>query len=74
MIDFETCNDARLRRDPAYDGLFFVAVKTTKIFCRPTCRVKQPLTKNVRFYATVAEAEQAGYRACLRCKPATERD
>ena len=42
MLDFETCNQARLRRDPAFDGLFFVAVTTTNIYCRPVCRVKQP--------------------------------
>lgn len=72
MHDFDTYNDARLRRDPAFDGVFFVAVKTTKIYCRPVCRVKPPLTKNVTFYPTAAEAEQAGYRACLRCRPGSE--
>lgn len=71
MFDFETCNEARLRRDPAFDGLFFVAVRTTGIYCRPVCRVKQPLTKNVSFYASAAAAETAGYRPCLRCRPET---
>ncbi len=71
MLDFETCNAARLRRDPRYDGRFFTAVKTTRIYCRPVCPVKQPLTRNVTYYPTAAAAEAAGYRPCLRCRPET---
>ena len=71
MLDFETCNAARLRRDAAYDGRFFIAVKTTFIYCRPVCPVKQPLTKNVTFYPSAAAAERDGYRPCLRCRPET---
>ena len=71
MLDFDTCNEARLRRDPAYDGKFFTAVRTTKIYCRPVCPVKHPLTKNVSYYPTAAAAERAGYRPCLRCRPET---
>ena len=71
MLDFETCNAARLRRDPAYDGLFFIAVRTTGIYCRPVCPARQPLTKNVAFYPSVAAAERNGYRPCLRCRPET---
>ncbi len=71
MLDFDTCNDARLRRDPAFDGKFFTAVRTTKIYCRPVCPVKHPLTKNVSYYPTAAAAERAGYRPCLRCRPET---
>lgn len=71
MLDFETCNAARLRRDPAFDGKFFTAVRTTKIYCRPVCPVKHPLTKNVSYYPTAAAAERAGYRPCLRCRPET---
>ncbi len=71
MMDFDTCNAARLRRDPAYDGLFFTAVRTTRIYCRPVCPVKQPLTKNVTFYPSAAAAERDGYRPCLRCRPET---
>jgi AraC family transcriptional regulator, regulatory protein of adaptative response / methylated-DNA-[protein]-cysteine methyltransferase len=71
MLDFDTCNAARLRRDPAFDGLFFTAVRTTGIYCRPICPVKQPLTRNVRYYPTAAAAETAGYRPCLRCRPET---
>lgn len=71
MMDFETCNAARLRRDSAYDGMFFTAVRTTQIYCRPVCPVKPPLTKNVSFYPSAAAAERAGYRPCLRCRPET---
>jgi len=71
MLDFDTCNAARLRRDPAYDGVFFIAVKTTGIYCRPVCPAKQPLTKNVTFYPSAAAAERDGYRPCLRCRPET---
>ncbi|MEM1244957.1 MAG: Ada metal-binding domain-containing protein [Acidobacteriota bacterium] len=69
MLDFETCNAARLRRDPAYDGVFFIGVKTTKIYCRPVCRVRQPRTRNVLFFPSAAAAEEAGFRPCLRCRP-----
>lgn len=71
MLDFETCNAARLRRDPEFDGVFFTAVKTTGIYCRPVCPVKQPLTRNVEYFPTAAAAEGAGYRPCLRCRPET---
>ena len=71
MLDFDICNQARLRRDPAFDGVFFVAVRTTNIYCRPVCAVKQPLTKNISFYPSAAAAERAGYRPCLRCRPET---
>ncbi|HHB83287.1 MAG TPA: methylphosphotriester-DNA--protein-cysteine methyltransferase family protein [Devosia sp.] len=71
MLDFDTCNTARLNRDPAYDGVFFIGVSTTKIYCRPVCPVKQPMTKNVSFYPSAAAAERAGFRPCLRCRPET---
>ena len=71
MLDFETCNKARLKRDAAYDGKFFIAVKTTKIYCRPVCPVRQPLTENIMFFETAPAAEQAGFRPCLRCRPET---
>lgn len=47
MLSFEVCNTARLQRDTRYDGRFYTAVKTTGIYCRPVCPVKQPLTRNV---------------------------
>jgi len=71
MLSFEVCNAARLRRDARFDGLFFTAVRTTRIYCRPVCPVKQPLTRNVTYYPSAAAAERAGYRPCLRCRPET---
>lgn len=55
--------------DPAWDGRFVAAVRTTGIFCRPSCRVRKPLPTNVTFLADAAAARTAGYRACLRCQP-----
>ena len=55
--------------DPAWDGRFVAAVRTTGIFCRPSCRVRKPLPKNVEYLADAAAARAAGYRACLRCQP-----
>jgi AraC family transcriptional regulator, regulatory protein of adaptative response / methylated-DNA-[protein]-cysteine methyltransferase len=56
-------------RDRLLDGTFVGAVKTTRIYCKPSCPARHPLRKNVEFFATAAEARDAGYRACLRCKP-----
>lgn len=55
--------------DPAWDGRFAAAVRTTGIFCRPSCRVRKPLPKNVEYLPDAAAARAAGYRACLRCQP-----
>lgn len=71
MLDFETCNAARLRHDPAFDGMFFVAVRTTGVYCRPICRAGPAHSKNVTFYPSAAAAERHGYRPCLRCRPET---
>jgi AraC family transcriptional regulator, regulatory protein of adaptative response / methylated-DNA-[protein]-cysteine methyltransferase len=57
------------RRDPAFDGKFFFAVRTTGVFCRPSCASRPAKRENVAFFSTVAEAEKAGYRACKRCRP-----
>ena len=57
-------------RDRSYDGKFYFAVATTGVYCRPSCAGRLPLRKNVRFFATREEAERAGFRACLRCRPA----
>jgi AraC family transcriptional regulator of adaptative response / DNA-3-methyladenine glycosylase II len=59
------------RRDPALDGVVFIAVKTTGIYCRPVCRARTPLARNIEFYPSAAAAERAGYRPCLRCRPET---
>ena len=56
-------------RDTTYDGIFFTAVKTTNIFCRPSCSARKPLPENIKFYSTAKEALFAGYRPCKRCKP-----
>ena len=56
-------------RDSSADGTFFCAVVTTGVYCRPSCPSRLPLRKNVRFFATLAEAERAGFRPCKRCKP-----
>lgn len=69
MLDFDICDKARLERDSRYDGLFFVAVITSKIYCRTICPVRQPLPKNVTYFQTASAAEAAGYRPCLRCRP-----
>ena len=55
--------------DPAWDGRFVAAVRTTGIFCRPSCRVRKPLPRNVEYLADASAARAAGYRACLRCHP-----
>jgi AraC family transcriptional regulator of adaptative response/methylated-DNA-[protein]-cysteine methyltransferase len=58
-------------RDSAADGHFYYSVKTTGVYCRPSCPSRPALRKNVRFHASCAEAEAAGFRACKRCKPDT---
>jgi AraC family transcriptional regulator of adaptative response/methylated-DNA-[protein]-cysteine methyltransferase len=55
--------------DTSYDGIFFVAVRTTGIFCRPSCPARKPLAKNREYYATAQAAIAAGYRPCKRCRP-----
>jgi AraC family transcriptional regulator, regulatory protein of adaptative response / methylated-DNA-[protein]-cysteine methyltransferase len=60
---------AVLSRDGKADGMFFYGVRTTGVYCRPTCGSRLPRRENVRFYATCADAERAGYRACKRCRP-----
>lgn len=69
MLDIQTCETARHARDAKFDGVFFTAVKTTRIYCRPVCPVKQPLAKNVTYMPSAAACEDAGYRPCLRCRP-----
>ncbi|MEO8101197.1 MAG: trifunctional transcriptional activator/DNA repair protein Ada/methylated-DNA--[protein]-cysteine S-methyltransferase [Betaproteobacteria bacterium] len=56
-------------RDSSYEGIFFLGVKTTGIFCRPVCSARKPLRKNVEFFPGKVEALHAGFRPCLRCKP-----
>lgn len=56
-------------QDASYDGVFVTGVRTTGIFCRPSCSARKPLRKNVEFFPTIKQAFFAGYRPCLRCKP-----
>src|ERR1041385_5888916 len=56
-------------RDPRFDGIFFVGVTSTVIYCRPICPVKTPKQANCRFFDSAQEAERAGFRPCLRCRP-----
>jgi AraC family transcriptional regulator, regulatory protein of adaptative response / methylated-DNA-[protein]-cysteine methyltransferase len=60
---------AMLASDQSYEGVFYTAVKTTGIFCRPTCPARKPKPENVVFYRAAEDALTAGYRPCLRCKP-----
>lgn len=65
----ETLLKAMLERDPAYEGVFFTSVRTTGVFCRPTCSARKPKPENVEFFRTAGEAMAAGYRPCKRCRP-----
>lgn len=69
MTDLQIFQQARLSRDPRFDGQFFIAVKTTKIFCRSICPANLPLEKNVEYFLLAQQAMQHGYRPCLRCRP-----
>lgn len=65
------CEQAWLARDPEFDGRFFIGVRTTGIYCRCVCPVRQPFRCNIEFLPSAAAAELAGYRPCLRCRPET---
>lgn len=67
--DTEACYRAVKSRDRRFDGVFYIAVRTTGIYCRPSCPAKTPALVNVTFYRTAAAAQGAGYRACKRCLP-----
>ena len=67
--DFDRCYRAVQSKDARFDGWFVTAVVTTKIYCRPSCPVRPPFARNMRFYPTAAAAQQAGFRACKRCRP-----
>lgn len=68
MNDFERWN-AVITNDKSYDGKFFYGVKSTGIFCRPSCASKPPKAKNTVFFNSIEEAERAGFRPCKRCRP-----
>jgi AraC family transcriptional regulator of adaptative response / DNA-3-methyladenine glycosylase II len=69
--DQDRCYRAVLSRDRRFDGVFYTGVRTTGIYCRPSCPAMTPLRRNVRFYRTAAAAQAAGLRACKRCRPDT---
>src|SRR3954469_7437915 len=69
MLDHTRSYDAIRSRDARFDGVFFTAVRTTRIYCRPSCPARLPRMENVRFFPTAAAAQAAGFRACLRCRP-----
>ncbi|MCF6219178.1 MAG: helix-turn-helix domain-containing protein [Gammaproteobacteria bacterium] len=69
MLNPEVCQKARLSRDPRFDGKFFIAVKTTGIYCRPICPATTPKEENILYFPTAIEAAVAGFRPCLRCRP-----
>ena len=68
-FSFEEMWEKIMACDPGYDGLFYTAVKTTGIYCRPSCRSRKPKKINVEFYFSQEEVEQHGFRACKRCQP-----
>jgi len=68
-LDRRVCDRARRSRDARFDGKFFIAVTTTRIYCRPICPARSPKDENIRYYATAAAAQAAGFRPCLRCRP-----
>src|SRR5580765_5012333 len=67
--DDDTFYRAVSSRDARFDGWFFTAVRTTGIYCRPSCPAVSPRREHVSFHATAAAAQKAGYRACKRCRP-----
>lgn len=69
MMNAEQCWEAVRKRDRGCDGLFYFGVRTTGVYCRPSCPARRPLRENVRFYPTPAAAERDGLRACKRCRP-----
>ncbi|MCD6007612.1 AlkA N-terminal domain-containing protein [Halomonas sp. IOP_31] len=69
MLDPERCRQARLSRDARFDGQFFTAVRTTRIYCRPICPATPPHERNVSYFASAVAAAEAGFRPCLRCRP-----
>jgi AraC family transcriptional regulator of adaptative response / DNA-3-methyladenine glycosylase II len=69
LEDFDRCYLAVCSRDDRFDGWFITGVTSTGVYCRPSCPARTPQRANVRFFATAAAAQQAGFRACKRCRP-----
>src|SRR5215471_13837568 len=68
-LSFRACEQARRTRDRRFDGLLFIGVRSTGIYCRPVCPAPPALARNVEYYTSAAAAAAAGYRPCLRCRP-----
>ncbi len=69
VADKHTYYQALLAKQPEYEGIFYVGVKTTRVFCRPTCPARKPKFENCEFYRTAQEALLAAFRPCKRCRP-----
>src|SRR6266700_2847197 len=74
LPDREVCYRALQSRDPRFDGLLFVGVTSTGIYCRPVCPARTPKFENCRFFCSAPAAQEAGFRPCLRCRPETAPD
>src|SRR5580765_1383409 len=72
-LDADICWRAWTSRDRRFERRFFMAVSSTRIYCRPGCPARTPARRHVRFYGSAAAAEAAGYRPCLRCRPEATR-
>jgi AraC family transcriptional regulator, regulatory protein of adaptative response / DNA-3-methyladenine glycosylase II len=68
-LDWQVCSRARVTRDARFDGKFFIAVRTSGVYCRSICPAPPAKEKNVRYFPTAAAAAEAGFRPCLRCRP-----
>src|SRR5215475_1342325 len=69
LLDHNSCYEALVARDPRFDGVLYVGVTTTGVYCRPVCPARTPRRDRCRFFANPAAAENAGFRPCLRCRP-----
>lgn len=74
LPDRDVCYRALQSRDPRFDGLLFVGVRSTGIYCRPVCPARTPKLEHCRFFGSAAAAQEAGFRPCLRCRPETAPD
>src|SRR5712692_10390274 len=74
LPDREMCYRALQTRDPRFDGLLFVGVTSTGVYCRPVCPARTPQSQHCRFFGSAAAAQEAGFRPCLRCRPETAPD
>src|SRR5262245_6573005 len=74
LPDRKICYRGLQSRDPRFDGLLFVGVTSTGIYCRPVCPARTPKFDNCRFFGSAAAAQEAGFRPCLRCRPETAPD